>query len=283
VRLGAAGIVRGRGAGHRLVHRQLPAGGVRRGAVRRWAPSVDELLADDGWERLVPRSQVKGDTRNDFASARGGGARTCGCASTRTAGWPGWRVHGTALPDRASWTPSRGRPGRTGARRGGAGLLEPFLQRAEQPAHARPDPVDGRGLGDRPAPRRRQRLGARPAGRRSPGANRRAGHLALPAQLAGLGVAAAGPGRTAGGSSCSKRHPAAAGHPATAFCSPRAAGAGPGVRGPTGHLSDGGMARLRLFGELTRPAGPTWATAGQPPSRPPTLTTRHQKGSVDLR
>jgi len=99
VRLGAPGIVRGVVLDTAWFTGNYPPEASVEGLCADGHPSVDELLADDGWERLVPRSQVKGDTANDFAvSSR----RRCTHVRLRIypdGGVARLRVHGTALPD----------------------------------------------------------------------------------------------------------------------------------------------------------------------------------------
>ena len=88
-----------------------------------------------------------------------------------------------------------------------------FYGRPHAADRPRAGPVDGRGLGDRPPPRRRQRLGGGRAGLRGRRHPRRARHQLLPRQrprqrasLTGIGPRRRGPAAAA--------HPAAARHPA---------------------------------------------------------------------
>ena len=130
-------------------------------------PSPDELPRRD-WTTSGRRSPRPSATpRTPYAvDDRAGLDPRPADASTRTAGWPGSACTASrarpALPDRHD------RPGRAGERRPLVACSDVFYGSPANlilPGRAQ---HDGRGLGERPAPRRRQRLGGvRARGRRA--------------------------------------------------------------------------------------------------------------------
>ena len=131
-------------------------------------PTAEELAAEPGWVSLVERAKIYGDSRNPFEVSSGPAVdpRAVTHLPRRRRGTAARPWRGQARPTIPRRRP--GRPGRTGERRAGAGLLEPVLQLAAEPDLPRTGPGHGRRLGDRAPTRRRQRLGAYPAGRARP-------------------------------------------------------------------------------------------------------------------
>ena len=113
---------------------------------------------------------------------------------------------------------------------------------------------DGRGLGDRPPPRRRQRLGDGAAGGPRLGPGGRAGHDVLPGQRAGWAALSAydgadDPAEACGVDDAAARGPALQPDTRHRFVLPTAAAPATHVRLDV--YPDGGMARLRLWGTPT--------------------------------
>ena len=165
---------------------------------------------------------------------------------------------GPALPHRHD------RPRRARERRGPGRLLRRVLRVGGAADPARAGAAHGGGLGERPASRRRQRLGAVPPRRPRRGPPRRAGHVVLPRQRAGLGPARRLPGllrrrprpRPSGSTWC--RGCARSPTPGTASWSPRTA------RSPTCGSTSTPTAGWRGCGsgaswsERTRSRGRAW-------------------------
>ena len=115
--------------------------------------------------------------------------------------------------------PGGRRPRRARARRAGRRLQQHVLRLADNLIAARPGPHHGRGLGDRPPPRRRQRLGAGPARRarhdpRSPSSTPATSRATRPAAAPLRGIDAVGRRPDDGLVRAAAAHPAAARHPA---------------------------------------------------------------------
>ena len=245
VRLGAPGIVARRRRRHRVLHRQLPAAGLRRRRRGRGA-LLGRRAAKADWQPLLAADRpgrqhaqlLPGLLRppgHPRAAEHPPGRRRRPAAGAR---------HGAARPAAGRRRPVR--PGGAGERRPGHGGEQRVLRPARPADRPRAGPLDGRGLGDRPPPRLRQRLGRGGAGlrgRRHPG---RAGHLLLPRQRPGHGRRSPASARTARCRCC--RAPACSPTPGTGSCST----ARPGVdRVRLDVYPDGGMARLRLWGRPT--------------------------------
>jgi allantoicase len=101
VRLGAPGIVRGVVVDTSWFTGNYPPEAAVEGIALDGHPSVDELLAADGWEPLLARAEIKGDAENAFAVP---GHRRVTHVRLRIfpdGGVARLRVHGEALPDPA--------------------------------------------------------------------------------------------------------------------------------------------------------------------------------------
>jgi len=99
VRLGAPGIVRGVVVDTAWFTGNYPPEASVEGIAVAGHPSVEDLLAADGWQPLLPRSPLKGDAANEFTVSS-----THRCTHVRLRIYPDGgvarlRVHGTALPD----------------------------------------------------------------------------------------------------------------------------------------------------------------------------------------
>ena len=184
VRLGVAGVVRGVVVDTAWFRGNYPPFASVEAAGVEGHPSPAEL-ADADWVTLVPRSAIAGDTANAFAVTDGRRLHPRPADDL-----PRRRGRAVPRPRRAGARPPvplrHHRPGRPGARRRRRRLLRPVLLLAAQPAAARPGPVDGRGLGERPAPRRRPRprhgaRSARPDGSSGSRSTRRTSSATRPA------------------------------------------------------------------------------------------------------
>ena len=189
VRLGVPGVVRGVVIDTAWFKRQLPAARLGRGGASSRAPVGGRARVRRLGRPSSRSRRSRGDTDNEFAV---GDERA---------------VHPRAADD----LPRRRRGPVPGARRAGAGPAVPRPARSTWPRWrtaarsstaptcstrsptqhpaARPGPDHGRGLGERPPPRRRQRLrdgGARRPGR---GSARRGRHVVLRRQRGRLGPA----------------------------------------------------------------------------------------------
>ncbi len=101
VRLGAPGIIRGVVIDTSWFTGNYPPEAAVDAIAVHGHPSVDDLLAADGWEPLVARTEIKGDTENAFAVT---GSRRVTHVRLRIfpdGGVARLRVHGEALPDPA--------------------------------------------------------------------------------------------------------------------------------------------------------------------------------------
>ena len=209
-------------------------------------PAPAELEALD-WAPLVARTAAAGDTANHYAVGQPqsldapaavhlpGRGRGPVPGARRAAGRPG-------VPDR------HGGPGRAGARRAAAGLLRRVLRLGREPDHAGPGPRHGRRLGERPAARPGPRLRGVRAGRRGRAG---AGSRSTPRTSSATpraGSRSRAPGRAGGLARSPAQDPGPARHPAPV------PGRQPGPGGAGCRLDvfpDGGLARLRVHGELT--------------------------------
>ena len=220
-------------------------------------PSPGELATAD-WTPLVCRSPAKGDTRNLFEVSDGhrythvrlciypdGGRAAAGARRGRP---------GPAFPRRHP------RPGRGRERRHDHRLLGHVLLLGGQPDRPGPGPDDGRGLGERPPAGRRQRLGVRPARAARPVryaeldtslfVGNAPGWAACPASAAptsGPGRVP-GPGADAGAGGWSELLPRTRLQPDTRHRF-RLDAEQPVAAVRLDVYPDGGMARLRLWGE----------------------------------
>ena len=145
----------GRRHRHRVVQGQLPAVRRRSRPRRRGHPSAGRAGRAD-WVTLVPRVADQGRHRERLRGHRRPPVHprpAVDLPRRRRGPVPRARRAGArpAVPHRHH------RPGRAGERRRRRRLLRTVLLLAAQPAAARPGPDHGRGLGERPAPRRRQR------------------------------------------------------------------------------------------------------------------------------
>nr|WP_281369051.1 hypothetical protein [Nocardioides ungokensis] len=93
-----AGRFARRGRGHGPLHRQLPAARLGRGRGRTGYPSPDELAAL-AWEPLVPRSPASGDTANEYAVSDRRVWTHVRLTIHPDGGVARFRVHGTPVPD----------------------------------------------------------------------------------------------------------------------------------------------------------------------------------------
>ena len=171
VRLGVPGVVRGVVVDTVVVHRQLPAVRLGRRRARSRATRRRPSWPTPTGSTLVRAVAAGRRRRNPFAVAS-----DRRFTHVRLTIYPGRRGGPAARARRGRPRPAAARPAGlvdlAALENGGrvVGLQQHVLRLAEQPAAARSRPDDGRGLGDRAAPRRRQRLGrgtARPA-RRGP-------------------------------------------------------------------------------------------------------------------
>ena len=164
VRLGAPGIVRGVVVDTACFTGNYPPYASVDGGRGRRLPVAGRAGARRTGCRCCA-SPLAGDTAQRLRGGRRSAASpTSGSTSSPTAGWPGCGCTARWCPTRGCSATAGRRPGRAGERRPGRRLQQRVLRQPEQPAAARPGPDHGRGLGDRPPPRRRQRLGAGPAG-----------------------------------------------------------------------------------------------------------------------
>jgi allantoicase len=99
VRLGAPGIVRGVVIDTSFFTGNFPPEAAVDGICVDGHPSVAELVADDGWEPLVPRSVVKGDIENAFAVTSDRWVTHVRLRIFPDGGVARLRVHGEAVPD----------------------------------------------------------------------------------------------------------------------------------------------------------------------------------------
>ena len=166
VRLGAPGHGARRRRRHRVLHRQLPAARVARRAGRvEGHPSRGRAGRRPTGRRCCRGPAGRRHRATTFAVECGQRwSPTSGSTSTPTAGWPGCGCTATPVPDPR---PLDAGPFDLAALENG-GLRDRLQQRVLRPPGAadlpRAGPRHGRGLGDRPAPRRRQRLGRGAAG-----------------------------------------------------------------------------------------------------------------------
>ena len=239
---------------HRLLPRQLPALRLRRGGLGRGLPAGRTRWQQLEWTTLVQRTACAGDQREPLprrpATAAG---PTSGSPSTPTAGVARFRVHGEAVVD-PRYLDQHRRPAGAGERRPAAGHLRRLLLLAGEPDPARPGPDHGRGLGERAPARRRERLGAVRAW--PPGACRCCSRSTPP-------TSSATP-RARSGSARPTRSPARSTTPDAwwdlvprrpVLVDTRHRFLVPSRTGPATHLRvdvypDGGLSRLRCFGEL---------------------------------
>ena len=240
---------------HRLLHRQLPAAGQpsTRLDVDGY-PSVEELARRRRGSRSCPVAAVQGDTRNDFAVAE----------PRRVT-----HVRLDIYPDGGRGPAARARRGPRPTRRcctgtvdlaalenGGdvVGLQRHVLRRRPQPAAARPGPRHGRGLGERPPPRRRQRLRDRPARRRPArcGGSSSTPPASSATRPASVRRGAARPARPTATGEWVELLPRTDVQPDTRHVFPVAGAAAEAPSRTSGVdvYPDGGMARLRVLGEL---------------------------------
>ena len=216
-------------------------------------PAASEL-DDLDWTTLVPRSPARGDTANAYPVTDDRVWTHVRLTIHPDGGVARFRVHGEPVPD-PRFTggvdlAARGARGRAG------GLLRRVLRLGREADPARPGPAHGRGLGERPAPRRGQRLGAVPA--RPPRAWRTTSSWTRRTSSATHPVSSGSPAATAGSDD-------PAGLDAAAWWDlvPRRP-ARPDTRHrflvddrrPLTHVRldvypDGGMARLRVWGQPT--------------------------------
>jgi len=99
LRLGAPGIVRGVVVDTSWFTGNYPPEAAVDGLAADGHPTVDDLLADDGWEPLVPRTAIKGDTENVFAVTSDRRITHVRLRIHPDGGVARLRVHGQALPD----------------------------------------------------------------------------------------------------------------------------------------------------------------------------------------
>ena len=110
VRLGAPGIVRGVVVDTSFFTGNFPPEVAVDGLCLDGHPSVGDLRAADGWESLLPRTPIKGDSENAFAIPGGGSGAGADPAGQRRVthvrlrifpdgGVARLRVHGEAVPD----------------------------------------------------------------------------------------------------------------------------------------------------------------------------------------
>jgi allantoicase len=99
VRLGAPGIVRGAVIDTTWFTGNYPPEASVEGLCTDGHPSVAELLEDTGWETLVPRSAIKGDTENAFAVCSPRRCTHVRLSIHPDGGVARLRVPGEALPD----------------------------------------------------------------------------------------------------------------------------------------------------------------------------------------
>lgn len=101
VRLGAPGVVRGVVIDTSWFTGNHPPEASVEGIALDGHPSVAELLAADGWETLVPRTAIKGDTENAFAVSSNARVTHVRLRILPDGGVARLRVHGEVLPDPA--------------------------------------------------------------------------------------------------------------------------------------------------------------------------------------
>jgi len=101
VRLGAPGIARGVVVDTSWFTGNYPPEASVEGIAVEGHPPVAELLAARGWETLLPRTAIKGDTENAFAVASGRRVTHVRLRIFPDGGVARLRVHGEALPDPA--------------------------------------------------------------------------------------------------------------------------------------------------------------------------------------
>jgi allantoicase len=99
VRLGVPGIVRGVVVDTSWFTGNHPPEASVEGLSATGHPTVAELLADDGWETLLPRTAIKGDTENAFAVSADRRVTHVRLRIFPDGGVARFRVHGEALPD----------------------------------------------------------------------------------------------------------------------------------------------------------------------------------------
>lgn len=101
VRLGAPGIVRGVVVDTSWFTGNYPPEASVEGIALDGHPSVEDLLAADGWTTLLPRIAIKGDTENAFAVTSTRRVTHVRLSIFPDGGVARLRVHGEALPDPA--------------------------------------------------------------------------------------------------------------------------------------------------------------------------------------
>lgn len=101
VRLGAPGIVRGVVVDTSWFTGNYPPEVSVEGIALDGHPAVADLLAADGWECLLPRTTIKGDTENAFAVDSARRVTHVRLRIHPDGGVARFRVHGEALPDPA--------------------------------------------------------------------------------------------------------------------------------------------------------------------------------------
>jgi allantoicase len=99
VRLGVPGIVRGVVVDTSWFTGNHPPEASVEGIHVDGHPSVDDLLAADGWTPLLPRTAIKGDTENAFAVTSGQLVSHVRLRIFPDGGVARLRVHGEAIPD----------------------------------------------------------------------------------------------------------------------------------------------------------------------------------------
>lgn len=101
VRLGASGIVRGVVIDTSWFTGNYPPAAAVEGLSFDGNPSVAELLAADGWEPLVPQSEIKGDSENAFVVTSERRVTHVRLRIFPDGGVARLRVHGEVVPDPA--------------------------------------------------------------------------------------------------------------------------------------------------------------------------------------